>query len=164
GNAALFLLGVCYVPLLLSHLVLLRALSDGVLWIFLMMTVVMSSDTAAYYVGSAIGRHKLYPAVSPNKSVEGAMGGLAGSVVGALIFRTLFFPSLPLGHLLLVALILGLLAQTGDLFESLLKRSFGVKDSGTLIPGHGGVLDRIDSILFAAPAAYYYALYLSLFH
>ncbi len=159
GEVALVLMGFLYVPLLLGHLVLLHGLPAGVQWIFLMMVIVMAGDSTAYYVGSTLGRTKLYPVVSPNKSVEGALGGLAGSVVGALIARATFFPMLTVVDCVATALLLGLLGQLGDLFESLLKRSCGVKDSGTIVPGHGGILDRLDSILFAAPAAFYYAYF-----
>ena len=160
ADAGLTLMGFLYVPLLLSHLVLIRMLPHGVPWLFLIMVIVMSGDSAAYYVGSTLGRTKLYPAVSPKKSVEGSLGGLAGSVLGALIARGTFFPELSILDCFATALLLGLLGQLGDLFESLLKRSCGVKDSGSIIPGHGGILDRLDSILFAAPAAYYYAYFL----
>ncbi|HEY6007258.1 MAG TPA: phosphatidate cytidylyltransferase, partial [Geobacteraceae bacterium] len=134
----------------------------GSQWLFLLMTIVMAGDTGAYYVGSSLGRHKLYPVVSPNKSVEGSVGGLVGSTVGALVARWAFFPELAVVDCLATALLLGVLGQLGDLFESLLKRSFGVKDSGTIIPGHGGILDRLDSLLFAAPAALYYARFIFL--
>ncbi len=154
--------GFLYVPLLLAHLLLLRYEPFGSQWIFLIMAIVMAGDTGAYYVGSAIGKHKLYPVVSPNKSIEGAVGGLAGSVTGALIARATFFPQLTFVDAVATALLLGVLGQLGDLFESLLKRSFGVKDSGSIIPGHGGILDRLDSILFAAPAAFYYARFIFL--
>ena len=157
---ALAVSGLFYVPLLLGHLLLTRELTHGIQWIFLLLVLVMSGDSVAYYVGSSLGRHKLYPLVSPNKSLEGAVGGLAGSLLGAIIARWIFFPELSFGDCILAALIMGPLGQMGDLFESLLKRSFGVKDSGTIIPGHGGILDRLDSILFAAPALYYYARYL----
>ena len=157
GEVALLFMGFFYVPLLLGHLLLLRGLPMGVQWIFLLILIVMAGDTGAYYVGCNFGRRKLYPAVSPNKSVEGALGGLAGSIIGAFVAKGGFFPSLTVGDCLATALLLGTLGQLGDLFESLLKRSFGVKDSGAILPGHGGVLDRLDSILFAAPAAFYYA-------
>lgn len=156
-QTALILLGFCYVPLLIVHLILLRTLDQGVNWLLLLMLIVMSNDTAAFYVGSALGRRKLYPQVSPNKSVEGAVGGLLGSIAGTLVAKFTFFPALRLSDCLITAIVIGILGQLGDLFESLLKRSFGVKDSGTIFPGHGGVLDRLDSILFAAPALYYYA-------
>nr|WP_284694781.1 phosphatidate cytidylyltransferase [Geomonas sp. Red32] len=159
GDAAIVLMGFLYVPLLLSHLILIRQLPHGVSWLFLIMVIVMSGDSAAYYVGSALGKTKLYPTVSPKKSVEGSAGGLAGSVAGAFIFKALYFHELTPLDCVATALLLGLLGQLGDLFESLIKRSCGVKDSGTIFPGHGGVLDRLDSILFAAPAAFYYAYF-----
>lgn len=156
-QVALLLLGFCYVPLLIVHLALLRSLDQGVSWLFLLMLIVMSNDTAAYYVGSALGRRKLYPLVSPNKSVEGSVGGLIGGVIGTFVAKFTFFAALSIFDCLMTAIVVGILGQLGDLFESLLKRSFGVKDSGAIFPGHGGVLDRLDSILFAAPALYYYA-------
>jgi phosphatidate cytidylyltransferase len=157
GEWAFLAAGLLYVPLLLSQLILLRAEPHGEYWILLMLTIVMAGDSAAYYIGSAFGRHKLYPAVSPNKSIEGALGGLAGSVAGAFIAKLTFFHQISAVDCIVTALLLGILGQLGDLFESLLKRSCGVKDSGTIVPGHGGILDRLDSILFAAPAAWWYA-------
>lgn len=158
-ETAFAMLGFLYIPFMLMHLVWLRQSEYGVAWLFLCMLIVMTNDTAAYYIGSAFGRHRLYPLVSPKKSIEGSLGGLAGGIGGALLARFTFFPQLTLTDTLLSALLIGILGQAGDLFESMLKRSFGVKDSGTILPGHGGVLDRMDSILFAAPAAYYYAVY-----
>jgi phosphatidate cytidylyltransferase len=146
GETAMFLMGFFYVPLLLGHLLLLRGLPMGVQWIFLLILIVMGGDTGAYYVGCNFGRRKLYPAVSPNKSVEGALGGLAGSIIGAFVAKAGFFHSLTVGDCLATALLLGSLGQLGDLFESLLKRSFGVKDSGALLPGHGGFWDRIQRL------------------
>jgi phosphatidate cytidylyltransferase len=159
-NVALLFFGILYIPFLLSHLGLLRMLPNGIEWIFLLLIIVMAGDTGAYYVGSTFGRRRLYPIVSPKKSVEGAFGGLAGSLAGAFISRITFFPELSVYDCVGTALLLGCLGQLGDLFESLLKRSFGVKDSGKIIPGHGGMLDRLDSILFAAPVAFYYAYYI----
>jgi phosphatidate cytidylyltransferase len=159
GEVSTLAFGLLYVPLLLSFLALLRNEPQGVHWIFLLLLVVMAGDSTAYYVGSSCGRHKLYPTVSPNKSIEGALGGLVGSVGGAFIAKATFFPDLSVVDCLLAATAMGLLGQLGDLFESLLKRSCGVKDSGGIVPGHGGILDRLDSILFAAPVAYCYAHY-----
>lgn len=156
----LVLTAFLYVPFLLSHLMMIRMLPLGSSWLLLLMLIVMTNDTAAYYIGSAFGRHRLYEAVSPKKSIEGALGGLLGSLAGTLAAKFTFFPSLGFEDAVLTALIIGIIGQIGDLFESLLKRSFGVKDSGTIFPGHGGVLDRLDSILFAAPVTYYYAIYL----
>jgi phosphatidate cytidylyltransferase len=123
------------------------------------MLIVMTNDSAAYYTGSAFGKNRLYPLVSPKKSIEGACGGLVGSLCGTMLAKFTFFPQLTISDAVITALVVGMVGQAGDLFESLLKRSFGVKDSGTLIPGHGGVLDRLDSILFAAPITYYYVLF-----
>jgi len=159
GETALLCFGFLYVPLLLGHLVLLRLAPHGVQWIFLLLVIVMTGDSAAYYVGSSWGKRKLYPAVSPKKSIEGALGGVAGSLAGAIVFRLLWFPELALVDCFVVTLLAAPLGQLGDLFESLLKRSCGVKDSGVIIPGHGGILDRLDSILFAAPVLFYYLHY-----
>lgn len=148
-------LGFLYLPLLLSFMANLRALESGVEWVFLVLALVMIGDSAAYFVGSAIGKVKLYPAISPNKSVEGAVGGLVGSLLAVLMFAGLFLPELGYVSAFMVAVIVGVFSQVGDLFESMLKRSCGVKDSGTMIPGHGGLLDRLDSLLFAFPSAYY---------
>lgn len=149
-----------YIPFLMAHLLMLRLLPLGVNWLLLIMMIVMTNDSTAYYVGSAFGKHRLYEAVSPKKSIEGAIGGLFGSLGGTLLAKFTFFPQLSLLDAVVTALVIGIIGQLGDLFESLLKRSFGVKDSGTIFPGHGGVLDRLDSIIFAAPVTYYYAIYL----
>jgi phosphatidate cytidylyltransferase len=159
SEAALLFFGVIYIPYLLGYLVLLRGHPLGFKWILLVMLIVMSGDSAAYFIGCRFGKRKLYAEVSPKKSIEGALGGLAGSLSGAVIAKIFFFAELSVADALLAALLIGTLGQIGDLFESLLKRSCNVKDSGTIFPGHGGILDRLDSILFAAPVAYYYALF-----
>jgi phosphatidate cytidylyltransferase len=159
GQLALLVFGLLYVVLLLNHLPWLRELPFGREWIFLVLLIVMAGDSAAYFTGVSIGRRKLYPAISPNKSMEGAVGGLAGSLFGAWLAKIWFFPALAAADVLVLGLGLGVLGQLGDLFESMLKRSFGVKDSGALIPGHGGILDRLDSLLFAFAPAYYYAFW-----
>jgi phosphatidate cytidylyltransferase len=161
GEVAIIFTGFLYVALPLGHLILLRALPAGIQWLFLMMIIVMVGDSVAYYVGTAVGKRRLYPAVSPKKSIEGSLGGLAGSIAGAFLVRATFFPALTPADCIATALLLGILGQLGDLFESLLKRSFGVKDSGTIVPGHGGILDRLDSVIFAAPAAFYYAYFIT---
>ncbi len=149
-----------YIPFLIAHLLMLRLLPEGSSWLLLIMLIVMTNDAAAYYIGSAIGKHRLYEAVSPKKSIEGAVGGLVGSLIGAFLAKVIFFNQLGYTDIIITAFAIGIVGQIGDLFESLLKRSFGVKDSGTIFPGHGGVLDRMDSIIFAAPVTYYYAIYL----
>jgi phosphatidate cytidylyltransferase len=116
----------------------------------------MVADSAAFFVGNAAGRRKLAPAISPGKTMEGAAGGLAGGIAAAVVVRSLGLPFVPLRHALLLGLAVAALGIAGDLVESLLKRWAGVKDSGVLFPGHGGMLDRLDSILFGAPVLYYY--------
>ena len=153
-------MGIIYVPLLISHLVLIRNGIDGILWTYLLLFVVFLGDTGAFYVGSYFGRHKLSPTVSPNKTIEGAFGGIAANLSVGAFFKYFFIPRLPWGLGLLFFLTLGVVGQVGDLFESKLKRDGNIKDSGSLLPGHGGVLDRIDALLFVAPVAYLFKEYL----
>ena len=152
-------LGLLYLPLLLGHLVLLRLLPAGKELIFLTLLAVMCCDTFAYFVGVKFGRRKLYPTVSPNKSCEGGIGGLLGAVTAVLLAKLIFLEQIGFTEAILLGLLLGCAGQIGDLFESLLKRACGVKDSGSIIPGHGGLLDRLDSLLFAFPVTYYTARY-----
>lgn len=159
-DCATVLFGFLYLPLLLGHLALLRKVPQGREWILTVFLIVMLSDTIAYFVGSAIGKHRLYPAISPKKSVEGALGGLIGGVGGALLAKFFWFPALPWLLAGGIGVALGVTGQIGDLFESMLKRSYGVKDSGRIIPGHGGLLDRLDSLIFAFPPAYYLVLWI----
>lgn len=166
-DAAFTVLGVVYVGIGFSHLVSLRFLQaeqwihtpwarlqvgEAYLWLAFLGT--WASDTFAYFVGSLLGKHKLCPSVSPGKTIEGALGGLSGSILFVALLGMLF--QVPLIHGIVLGLLVGLAAPLGDLAESGLKRFCGVKDSGQLLPGHGGILDRFDSILFAVPAVYYY--------
>mgnify|MGYP006287785519 CR=1 FL=1 len=151
--------GVVYIPLALAALVLLRGQTDGLTWIFFVLFVVFLGDVAAFYVGTYLGRHKLSPAISPGKTVEGALGGLAVNVVVALVFKTLLLAELASGLVVAFALALGIAGQIGDLFESELKRAAGIKDSGGILPGHGGMLDRVDALIFASPVAYAFNLF-----
>jgi phosphatidate cytidylyltransferase len=146
--------GVVYIPLLISFLVSIRNGPDGMIWIFLLLGIIFTGDTSAYYVGSYLGRRKLNPAVSPGKTVEGALGGLAGNLIAGAIGKFFFFPALSWGPAILFFVVAGIAGQLGDLFESQLKRSSMIKDSGGILPGHGGFLDRIDALLFASPVAY----------
>lgn len=150
------LFGIVYLGFLTGYLMLLRNLEQGYKYVFLLFLVIWMGDTLAYYAGSTLGKKKLYPRISPNKTVLGSLGGLLGSTAGAFIAKYWFFPELGSGDCLVLGLLLGLFGQLGDLFESLIKRSAGVKDSGGIVPGHGGILDRVDSILFSAPLLYYY--------
>lgn len=153
--------GTIYIPLLISSLVLIRNDGNGgIAWIFFVLVLVALCDTGAYYAGTYLGKHKLCPKVSPGKTVEGFLGGLALTVICGLGIKTYFFPELPLVMTLVFLIAVSVVGPIGDLFESALKRTFGVKDSGSIIPGHGGILDRIDALLFVAPVAYLFKVYL----
>jgi phosphatidate cytidylyltransferase len=154
----LSLLGVLYVGFFTPHFVLLRATDAGWRWVLFTVLAAMGSDSGAYLTGRAVGRHKLAPAVSPSKTVEGAAGGLAGAMLVATACRLLFFGQLGSVETIALGGAISVLAQFGDLCESALKRAFGAKDSGWIIPGHGGILDRLDSLLFPVVFAYYYAV------
>lgn len=160
--AAATLLGALYLGALGGAIAALRVLApvaDGAWRMVLLLAIIMVADTAAFFVGHALGRHPLALQVSPGKTVEGAIGGLVGGVAGALAVRALGLPGLPLTHAVALGIGVTALGILGDLAESLVKRWAGVKDSGELFPGHGGMLDRIDSLLFGAPVLYYYFLY-----
>jgi phosphatidate cytidylyltransferase len=157
---AVVVLSWLYCGLLVASLVGLR-LRFGVPWVILAFVVTFANDTAAYFAGHAFGRHKLYERISPKKTWEGFAGGLAGSVAGALAVLWLLPPGrLTAGGAVAVGLGAGLLGPLGDLAESMVKRAAGVKDSGTIIPGHGGLLDRIDALLFVSPWVYVCAAWL----
>ena len=146
-----------YIPFLLSHLLLLFPLPSGRRWIFFVLLVIFAGDTGAYYVGHRWGKRRLWPSVSPGKTVEGAVGGLLtslfiGLIAGELLLSTTGFS---LKCILALALAMALVGQIGDLMESMLKRVSQVKDASGLLPGHGGLLDRLDSLIFAFPLAYY---------
>ncbi len=153
-NVGVTLLGIIYVAGLGSHFALLRQLGEGaVLFTFL---VTWSGDSGAYFVGRPLGRHKLFPAISPAKSVEGAIGGVLASIGVALAIRAWILPEATPVEALVLGVLAGVIGPIGDLCESMLKRDSGVKDSARFIPGHGGILDRFDSLLFVAPIFYYY--------
>ncbi|HXM49409.1 MAG TPA: phosphatidate cytidylyltransferase [Pyrinomonadaceae bacterium] len=159
-SAGVTVLGVMYIVLLGGHLVALRVgfapqLSKHLLAFFFL--VIMGSDVAAYYGGKAFGKHKLAPAISPGKTWEGAVAGMLASLLLAAAAHYWFFLELPTKFALPLAALLNVLGVIGDLTESALKRSAGAKDTASILPGHGGVLDRIDSLLFNAPVIYYFA-------
>jgi phosphatidate cytidylyltransferase len=146
--------GPLYISVLFSFLVLMRNDTDGVIWVSLLLWVIALGDIGAYYVGSYFGRTKLCPSVSPKKTVEGALGGLGANLLAVWSFNFLFAAgSLPMTGLAVFAILVGASGQVGDLFESLFKRVADIKDSGGLLPGHGGFLDRVDALLFGAPVA-----------
>jgi phosphatidate cytidylyltransferase len=156
------LLGGLYVGLLPAFLFRIRALMGddglGMHATYLVFLVVWGCDTFAYTVGRLFGRHRFWPSVSPGKSWEGAVGGAAGAVILAVLAQRWFAGFLGLGEAVLFGLLAGVISQVGDLAESLLKREAALKDTSSLIPGHGGVMDRFDSLLFSAPFLYAYLL------
>ncbi|MCZ6799371.1 MAG: phosphatidate cytidylyltransferase [Nitrospirae bacterium] len=156
---AAYIFGVLYVGLLLGHYALLRNLEHGVALVFFVIIVTWLSDTGGFFVGKTLGKHPLAPTLSPKKTVEGLLGGVLFSVIGATISQFTFVPFFSVGQCIMLGVGLALLGALGDLAESAIKRSVSVKDSGTIIPGHGGVLDRVDSLLFTGPAMYYYVMF-----
>jgi phosphatidate cytidylyltransferase len=156
-SSAIAVLGTTYVGMLSGSLIRLRNdFPEGSKLIYFLLLVVWLGDSGAYYVGKTFGKHKLSPRISPKKTVEGLMGGVAASVMTAVIIHYTFFEKFPLHHAIIAGTILSISGVIGDLAESMWKRSADVKDSGTLLPGHGGFLDRFDSILFTAPILYCY--------
>jgi len=153
--------GILYVGWLLSYLVALRGLDGGRNWVFLALFTTWASDTAAFFIGRKLGGHKLAPNISPGKTWEGTMGGIVGAIIMSILFFTSTPFRLPLVYWQVIGLsvLVSIFGQVGDLVESLLKRNMGVKDSGTLLPGHGGILDRMDSIIFAGIVVYYYVIW-----
>jgi phosphatidate cytidylyltransferase len=158
---AVTVFGICYVNWLLGYGFWLRDLPAGDDWVLLLVWVTWMGETAAYVVGSTLGRTKLAPLISPRKTVEGALAQLVVSVLAALVAQAWFFTEIGAGRAVVGGLLLGVVGQVGDLVESFLKRSCSTKDTGVLIPGHGGLLDRLDSLLFNTPALYYYARFLA---
>jgi phosphatidate cytidylyltransferase len=151
-----------YVGVLAGHFVLLRELPNGRDWLLFMVLTVWITDTGAYFVGRTIGRHKLAPAISPGKTVEGGIGSAVAGFAAVFILDAPIGLDLDVAHRVVLGLLLPPVILVGDLAESALKRSLDVKDSGFLVPGHGGVLDRLDSLLFAAPVVYWYLYWIVL--
>lgn len=151
--------GVVYVALGLAYFSWLRAADHGRTLVTMTIAMAALSDTFAFAVGRTIGRRRLAPLISPNKTVEGVIAGFGGSVVAVLICRMWLWPALPVWPLIGLGLVIGAVAPLGDLIESSIKRAYHAKDSGGLLPGHGGMLDRADAYIFSAPAVYYYMKY-----
>ena len=160
--------GALYVGWMLSYWLNLRGLEDGRNWVYLAMLTTFANDTSAYFIGRARGRHKMAPAISPAKTWEGAIGGLVGAIIGAVVVAMALRPiSARLGapfafrywQIIVMGILVSVFAQLGDLVESLLKRQMEVKESGNLLPGHGGVLDRFDSLIFVGAVVYYYVVW-----
>ncbi|MFQ5353590.1 MAG: phosphatidate cytidylyltransferase [Thermodesulfobacteriota bacterium] len=162
-EAAFKTMGLVYISLPLSYFLLLAGAPGGRSWILFFLVLIWCNDSLAYVSGRAFGRHKLCPSISPGKTIEGALGGIACGIAAAFVFNALApTPLTGSGGLVILAIVTGLLGIAGDLFESVIKRGAGVKDSGTIVPGHGGVLDRIDSMLFSLPAFYILAISLKI--
>jgi phosphatidate cytidylyltransferase len=154
------ILGTLYVGYLFPHWALLFSMPGGRAWVFFVLLVVLTGDSAGYLIGRRYGRRKLAPELSPGKTIEGALGYLGGSLLAGTAAK-FFLPQIPMTEIIVLSAALSVLGQIGDLFESWLKRVFAVKDSGTLLPGHGGLLDRLDSLIF--PGVFTTA-YLKAFH
>lgn len=158
GEAApLTLFAVAYVGWLLGHALLLHGLPEGAFLILFLVGVTWAGESGAYLIGSLLGRHALAPVISPRKTVEGALAQTVISVGVALALAAWLLPAWSMVQAAVAGLLLGVAGQIGDLSESAIKRSVGAKDAGSLIPGHGGLLDRLDGLLFNTPALYYYA-------
>ncbi len=155
-RAAQLLTGLLYGAVGLTAISALRLREGGLPWVICALVITWANDTTAYFAGRFLGRHKLYVEVSPNKTWEGFFGGMVGSVGGMFIARAAFFPEFTPTDCVVMGVVGGIAGPIGDLCESMLKRAYGVKDSGKLIPGHGGILDRIDALLFNAPLVFIY--------
>ena len=158
-DTATVALGVLYIGLPLSLLVLMDRAPRGNVWIFFLLTVIFLGDTGAFYCGRLLGKHKLYVIVSPGKTWEGAVGGFASSVLGGMLFSQAFDLHDSVATIAAVSGVISIAGQVGDLAESMIKRNYGAKDSGTILPGHGGFLDRVDSLLFAIPVCYAFTMW-----
>jgi phosphatidate cytidylyltransferase len=157
GEIGSVLMGPFYICLPLMLFVLLLDLPRGQWWILFILAVIFAGDTGSFYIGRSLGKHKL-SRISPGKTWEGAIGGLLSNIAAGVICGYLFFPSLSVISNMVVAIALGISGQIGDLAESMIKRISNAKDSGTILPGHGGLLDRIDSLLFSIPILYLYVM------
>ena len=153
---------VVYVGFLGSYLVLLRDLDDDGEWVFLAVISTWIADTFAYFTGKLIGRNKMAPRISPGKTWEGTAGGIVGAIVAVVAIDLILDLPMSTGEALWLGAMLGPVAVLADLGESMLKRGAGVKDTSELVPGHGGLLDRLDSILFTVPLVYYFAIWVAL--
>jgi len=157
-SAAVF--GLIYIPGLLTFQM--NIVKTGPAWIILLYTSVWAADSMAFYVGKSIGKRKLYPEISPNKTVAGAVGSLIGGIVGAVLIKATLLAQISILHIVIIGLTVGLSTIIGDLVESMFKRDAGVKDSSHILPGHGGVLDKLDGVTFAGPVFYWVCLALGL--
>jgi phosphatidate cytidylyltransferase len=166
GNPAVFdiiakqVLGVVYIPVSLCLLIFIKALDGGTFWIIWLLIVIFANDTGAFYTGTFFGKRAIAPNISPNKTIEGSLGGITTSMIVGFVFCQIFFNDLSLSFLTIPAsFLLAVAGQIGDLFESAMKRVSNIKDSGRILPGHGGMLDRIDGLILAIPVLYVYRVF-----
>jgi phosphatidate cytidylyltransferase len=157
SDLSLSVFGILFFSLFLAYLPMLRDTYDGLKWVVTLMAVVWVGDSGAFFIGSKYGKNKLFPEVSPNKTIEGSLGGLGFSFVAVLLCKLTFFSGLDFIDCVNVGILGGVFGQAGDLIESMIKRSVSVKDSGAVMPGHGGFFDRFDALIFATPFVYFYA-------
>lgn len=155
ADAMATMTGVFYVVFLSLHVTLVEQIGEYGILVWLIFITAFGTDTMAYFTGFAIGKHKLAPKISPKKTIEGSVGGILGSILLCGLFGYFVVPELLL-HCVVIGILGGIISQFGDLTASIFKRKMGIKDFGNLIPGHGGILDRFDSVLFTAPMVYYY--------
>jgi len=159
-DVAVTILGMIYIGWFFSYLIFIRALTEHGAFLFFLMITIWSNDIVAYLVGKSMGSHKLNPEISPKKTIEGSVAGFIVCVLAAGVFAN--FIQMDLAHALILGAIIGIVAQVSDLVESLIKREAGAKDSSQMVPGHGGVLDRMDSFILTAPLMYYYIVWIGL--
>jgi phosphatidate cytidylyltransferase len=158
-SVAKVIFGMMYIPFLMSYFISLRMLDKGIQWIVFVLVLAFVGDTVALYVGKYFGKHKLSPIVSPGKTVEGLIGLVCGSTVACVGFAYFFLPGISLLQIALLGFTGGIIGQLGDICESAFKRNYGLKDAGSILPGHGGILDRLDCLIFITPYVYYYRIF-----
>lgn len=163
-NLSSFLLGLVYVAVFFSFLILIREYFQNIgldyklggFWVIFLFLSLWLSDTLAFFIGAPLGKHKILPMISPKKSWEGSLGGIVGAILSAFLAKSIFLKDVSIHHLLILSILASVFGQAGDFVESSFKRSANLKDSSNIIPGHGGILDRFDSLLFSAPLVYFY--------
>ena len=162
AEISITIFGSIYLGYLLSFMLKIKDLPNGNYYLISLLIITWANDTGAYLIGTKFGKNKIFPEISPKKTIEGSIGGIIFSSAGTFALKN--WLNLTFNELLSLGLIISIIAQLGDLFESVLKRGSGIKDSGTLIPGHGGILDSLDSLIFTAPVFYYYYIVLNILH